>query len=458
MGTLNRIAGRAKALFLLSCLLLGGFGFFIAEYCLKGSAWAIFSGSPHVYYAGNIGTGVVIDRDNILLLDMNGGREYSGDADLRKATMHWLGDRQGNISAPALGSHSQAIAGFDVLNGLYSYGQIGAVEQLTLSADVQKAALEALGNKKGTIAVYNYKTGELLCAVTTPTYDPDHVPDIANDISGAYEGAYLNRFTQVSYTPGSIFKIVTAGAVLESAPALAEEYFVCTGSHKIGVDVITCERAHGTQNLKAAFLNSCNCVFAQISQRLGGEQLAYCVNAFRVNQSVAFDGITTAKGNYEASGEPVNVAWSAVGQDKNLINPCVYLTFIGAVANGGTPVQPYVVQKITVGGEVTYQASATALEPVMSAQTAQILQEYMRNNVANKYGDGNFGGLTVCAKTGTAEVGDHQRPNAMFCGFVQDEGYPLAFIVCVEDGGYGGQVCIPMAARVLAACKQALDN
>ena len=455
---MNRIAGRAKALFLLSCLLLGGLAFFVAEYCMYGSAWAIFPGSPHVYNAGNIGTGVVIDRSNILLLDMNGGREYSADADLRKATLHWLGDRLGYISAPALGSHSQAIAGFDVLNGLYSYGQIGAVEQLTISASAQMAALEAMGGKKGTVAVYNYKTGEILCAITTPTYDPDHVPDIENDISGAYEGVYLNRFTQVSYTPGSIFKVVTAGAVLESDKALAEEFFTCTGSYRMGVDEITCERAHGTQNLRAAFLNSCNCVFAQISQRLGGQTMSQYVDAFRVSQSVSFDGITTAKGNYEVDGSPVNVAWSAVGQYKNLVNPCVYLTFIGAVANGGTPVQPCVVKTIATGGQTTYQASVTVLEQIMSPETAATLQEYMRNNVANKYGDGNFGGLTVCAKTGTAEVGEGQRPNAMFCGFVQDEQYPLAFIVCVEDGGYGGQVCIPIAAKVLSACKEALDR
>ena len=455
---MNRIAGRAKVMLLLTVLLLGGLGFFVAEYCLYGQDWAIFPGSPHVYNAGNIGTGVVIDRDDILLMDLSDGREYSRDASLRKATVHWLGDRQGNISAPALTSHSQQIAGFDVLNGLYTYGQIGAVEQLTLSAAVQKAALEAMGNKKGTVAVYNYKTGEILCAVTTPTYDPDHVPDIEGDTTGAYEGAYLNRFTQVSYTPGSIFKVVTAAAVLENNPALAHEYFTCSGSYRYGVDVITCERAHGTQDLKTAFLNSCNCVFAQVANRLGGQTLSASVDSFRVNQSVVFDGITTAKGNYEVDGSAVNVAWSAVGQYKNLINPCVYLTFIGGVANGGVPVQPYVVQEITAGGQITYQAEPTELDRIMSEETAQTLQQYMRNNVANKYGNDNFPGLTVCAKTGTAEVGDHQRPNAMFCGFVQDEQYPLAFIVCVEDGGYGSQVCIPIASKVLGACKTVLDG
>ena len=69
-----------------------------------------------------------------------------------------------------------------------------------------------------------------------------------------------------------------------------------------------------------------------------------------------------------------------------------------------------------------------------------------------------FPGLSVCAKTGTAEVGGEQKPNAMFTGFVDDEKYPLAFIVCVEDGGYGSTTCIPIASKVLEACKAVIDE
>ena len=82
----------------------------------------------------------------------------------------------------------------------------------------------------------------------------------------------------------------------------------------------------------------------------------------------------------------------------------------------------------------------------------------MRNNVENKYGDEYFPGLAVCAKTGTAEVGGGKKPNAMLAGFVADGNSPLAFIVCVEDGGYGAQVCLPIASQVLSACVDALDN
>ena len=94
----------------------------------------------------------------------------------------------------------------------------------------------------------------------------------------------------------------------------------------------------------------------------------------------------------------------------------------------------------------------------MSAETAKILQAYLRNNVQQRYGDGYFPGLQVCAKTGTAEVGGDQKPNAMLAGFVMDEDYPLAFMVCVEDAGYGGTGCLPIASQVLSACKAAIDG
>ncbi len=454
---MNRIAGRARSLILLTALLLGGLAFFVGEFFAKAQQWIVFPRSPHVYTAGNIGCGVVVDREGYLLLDLNDKREYSKDLALRMSTVHWVGDRYGSIYAPALSHYAEEISGFDILNGVYSYGQYGAVQSLTLSAKVQKAALEALGQKKGTVAVYNYKTGQLLCSVTTPTYDPDNVPDWKNDTTGAYEGMFLNRFTQVTYTPGSIFKIVTAAAVLEKNPAILEETFTCQSVYNMGVDTITCETSHGRQDLKEAFFNSCNCAFAQISQLLGGEDLGTYVQESGVTESVYFDGIHTAQGQYQVDASAVNVAWSAVGQFTDLINPCAFLTYVGAVANGGQGVKPYLVEEIRQGNSVTYQAKTVTADWVMSEQTAQTLQGYMRNNVANKYGDGNFPGLTVCAKTGTAEVAG-SRPNAMLAGFVTDEAYPLAFVICVQDAGYGRSVCIPIASQVLAACKELLDQ
>ena len=455
---MNRVASRSAIAVLLALLLVAGLGFFVAEYVTNAADWVMFPGSPHVYTGGNIGCGVVVDRDGVLLLDMNGGRTYADSAALRKSTVHWLGDRYGSIDAPALPSHAAELAGYDLLNGVYAYGDDGGTAKLTLSSQVQLSALEALEGKKGTVAVYNYRTGAILCAVTTPNYDPDNVPDVENDASGQYEGIYVNRFTQSVYTPGSIFKIVTLAAALEEFPDAQDMRFTCSGSVQMDGGEITCEGVHGDQSLKEAFRNSCNCAFAELAIKIGAEKMERYVEDFGLVDTLTFDGIETSPGNYEAvDASKIDLGWSGVGQYHNLVNPCSFLSFLGTVANGGEGTIPYVVENVLVGNTRTYTAKTREGETAISKNTARIVTEYMRNNVENKYGDGYFPGLAVCAKTGTAEVGGGKKPNAMLAGFVADSNYPLAFIVCVEDGGYGAQVCLPIASQVLETCVEVLN-
>ena len=453
---MNRISIRVWALLLFVAVLLGGFVFFLTEYFTKGSDWVVVSGSPHVYNGENIGCGVVVDRDSTLLVDLNDGRVYSNVEDLRRATVHWIGDRYGSISAPALSHYAREMAGFDYFNGIYNYGQTGGVAELTLSAKMQTAALEALGDYKGTVAVFNYKTGEILCAVTTPTYDPDNVPNFSQD-DPAFEGLYVNRFIQSAYTPGSIFKIVTLAAALENDPEILNKSFVCKGSMQVGADEITCDDgAHWEQDIKQAFCNSCNCAFAQIAMDLGAEKLQGFVEKTGIMQPVSFDGISTEKGNFSVIGaEPVNVAWSGVGQYLDLVNPCAFLRFVGAVANGGKVTEPYLIDRVSVDENTTYKATVKAGEQLVSPETAKLLQAYMLNNVTEKYGAEKFPGLIVGAKTGTAEV-EGQKPNAMLAGFVSAPEMPLAFMVCVEDAGYGKTICIPIASKVLETATKAL--
>lgn len=456
---MNRVASRAAIAVLLALLLIAGLGFFVAEYLMNAEDWVMFAGSPHVYTGGNIGCGIVTDREGTLLLDMNGDRTYAESKALRKSTVHWLGDRYGSISAPALPAHAADLAGYDLLNGVYAYADASGVAKLTLSGKVQTAALEAMEGKKGTVAVYNYETGAILCAVTTPNYDPDNVPDVEKDDSGKYEGMYVNRFTQSAYIPGSIFKIVTLAAALEEYPDAQDMTFKCSGSLELDGGKITCEKSHGKQTLKEAFQNSCNCAFAELALKIGPEKMEAYVDAFGVTDVISFDGIETAEGNYQAAGEKrIDIGWSGVGQFNDLVNPCAFLSFVGSIAGGGEGAMPYVVENVLVGNTRTYTAKPQMVENTISKNTARIVTEYMRNNVKNKYGDEYFPGLAVCAKTGTAEVGGDKKPNAMLAGFVADGNYPLAFIVCVEDGGYGAKVCLPIASEVLGACVEALEG
>lgn len=455
---MNRIMGRARIMLVLILVLALGMGFFLGEYALHSDEWVQTPGSPHIFDGHTLASGLITDREGVPLLDLKDKHTYSESETLRKAMLHWLGDRQGNIRAPILSAYAMEIAGYDPVNGVYAYGNTGGRVNLSLSAKVQTAALEAMGNYRGTVAVYNYKTGEIICAVTTPTYDPDNVPDIAGDTEGKWAGAYVNRFTQSTYTPGSIYKIVTMAAALDAIPDIESQTFTCTGTTAYGNDKVTCTKAHGKQTLKEAFSNSCNCAFAAIAGQLGGETLERYAQQFHVNESISFDGLKTAEGKLEAANAAdVMVAWSAIGQHKDLINPCAFLTFVGAVANDGVPMSPHIVNRITVGSKTTYQAPQTPGGRIMSSEVAKKLQEYMRYNTESYYGDENFPGLSVCAKSGTAQVGGNKKPNAMFTGFVTNEEYPLAFIACVEDSGYGRPICVPIISKILQVCKAEID-
>lgn len=455
---MNRVTKRTWLMGFFILLLLGGMAFFLMEYVTQAGTWVMFPGSPHVYNNGNLGCGTVTDRAGVILMDIGDQRSYSDNAKTRQSTMHWLGDRQGNISAGAIAHYASQMAGYDMVNGLYDYSEAGSVAKLTLSARVQNAALTAMDGRKGTVGIYNYKTGEILCAVTTPTYDPDNVPDVSADPE-KYEGVYLNRFLKSSYVPGSIFKVVTTAVALETVPGIENMTFRCTGSYSYGEEEVTCETAHGTQNLKGALANSCNCSFAQIAKLVGRKNMTKYVSKYQVADPFSFDGVTVAAGNYSnADTGGASFAWSCIGQHTDLVNPARFMTFMGIIASGGQGVYPFLVSEIQRGGETVYEAEPKKTPVIMNSDIAKTVKAYMRNNVQQVYGDWNFPGLSVCAKSGTSQLGGGQRSNAMFAGFVENDEYPLAFMIVVENGGYGSATCVPILARVLSECKAVMDG
>ena len=455
---MNRVANRSSIALLLAVILLGGMCLFLAEYLLHAGDWVVFEGNPHVYNGVNIGCGVITDRSGEVLLSATDSRSYAEDAALRKATIHWLGDRYGYISAPAVTHYAPDMAGFDLLNGLYGYSGTGGEAEMTISGEVQRAALEAMGKKKGTVAVYNYRTGEILCAVSTPTYDPDNVPDIDED-DEKYEGIYLNRFTQTTYVPGSVFKLVTTAAALDTLKNAEDIEFRCDGVYEMSGGKVKCTGEHGTIDLKKALQKSCNCYFAQLTEVLGADTLEKYVNKLQITEPVRFDGITTARGSFSVEGASAQqLAWAGIGQYLDTVNPCRYMTFMGVIAGGGEAAQPYIVASAGTGMFGGYEAQKSSTGRLLDKDTAEALAKLMRNNVKKQYGDDNFPGLTVCAKSGTAEVGGDKKPNATFAGFCADEEYPLAFFVAVEDAGAGAKTCVPILSEVLAACKEMMDS
>ena len=310
-----------------------------------------------------------------------------------------------------------------------------------------------MDGRKGAVGVYNYRTGEILCAVSSPSFDPLDPPNLETDNEdGRYEGVYVYRFFHATYTPGSIFKLTTLAAALERDPELVKDTFTCSGSLTLNGERITCPHAHGTQSLRDALANSCNCAFAQITLAVGKAGLASQANAIRMGQSLSIDGIMTARGQLDlADADENDLAWAGIGQYTDLVNPCQYMVYMGAIANGGRAAEPWLVSSASCAGRRTYSADTAKTPRMLSAKTAETLRELMRYNVQAMYSSVNLPGVNVCAKSGTAEVGSEFN-TATFAGFLDSEDYPLAFIVVVESGGAGSTTCAPIASAVLEGC------
>ena len=455
---MKKVSGRAIFPLILAIVLLAGTVLLCVRYFAKADEWVTFSGSPHVYTGVNLDGGVVTDRDGTLLLDSTDGRTYSADAVTRTATMHLLGDRYGYIQAPLLGSFADYMIGFDKINGLYGAEGTEANATLTLSASAQTAAYQALGNYHGTVGVYNYKTGEILCAVTSPSYDPDNMPDVDADTSGAYDGVYVNRFFQAAYTPGSIFKIVTLAAEIETVPDWESLTFTCEGKTIIGGQEIICEGVHGTITLKQALAHSCNVAFGELAGKVGTKALMEYAEKLGLSESFECDGIPVKAGTVDLKdADAGDLAWAGIGQYTDQVNALTFMRAMGRIAGGGTGAEPYLMAKITRGEKTAYEAKTETSSRALKAETAAKLTEYLRNNVATMYGDWQFGELNVCAKSGTAEH-EGETADAMFAGFCVDENCPLAFVVFVENGDSGSAVAAPIAAKVLQVCAAAINR
>ena len=449
---MKKIERRTLVCLVLALCLAAGMCVFLGKYLLQGGSWASSAFNRHLYNTdGQLSSGTVLDRDGDVLSTVtdDGQRTYYDDADVRKATLHAVGDLQGNIGTGALNAFADKLTGYNLLNGAFGAGA-GSDLYLTIAARYNYEAYKALGGHAGTVAVYNYKTGEILCMVSAPSYDPLNVPaDI--ETNDRYKGAYINRFLSSTFTPGSVYKTVTLAAALGEIPDLEQRTWTCEGSVQIGDETIICSGTHGQQNIGDAFANSCNVVFAQIAAELGADTLKKYTEQAGLTDSYSVNGLPTAAGSFQwddiTDGQ---LGWAGVGQGQDQVNPCALMVYMGAIANGGKAAKPYLIEKtVSALGLPSLPHFTGKTGQLVSPDTAQTLSDMMAENVQKTYGAGRFPNMDICAKSGTAEVGEGQTPHAWFAGFLRGEDTPYAFVVLVENGGGGSAVAGTVASRVL---------
>ena len=444
---------RSLILYIIGAGFLVGIIFFICSYFIQGGSWAIRPSNAHITNNGQLTySGEITDRDsNLLSYSKDGVQQYN--ALIRKATLHVVGDPNGYISTGAQYAFRTQLSGFNPITGVVSpFGSsvTGSNIKLTISSDVSAAALQALNGKKGAVAVYNYKTGEVLCMVSSPTFDPLNIPsDI--ETNSAYEGVYLNNALSSTYTPGSIFKVITAAAAIENIPDLDSRTFHCSGSTIINGEKITCDSVHGDISFQNGLAQSCNVVFAELAVELGKDTMTKYADQLGCNTNFYLDGNPNKMSSYNVEQADDNsLAWSGIGQYTDTVNPYHMMILMGAIANGGTPVNPYIIQSVTNSiGLQTKTGKTSNGDNMLKQSTAEELQRLMRYTVSNYYGDSMFPNLQVAAKTGTAEVGDNKIPTGWIVGYSERDDLPLAFAVVVEEGNYGRNSAGVVANTVL---------
>lgn len=458
---MKRILRRSTLIFVVTLAFIGGMGYLTFQMITNADDWVDQPYNAHISGSGGLEqAGTIFDRnDAALAKTVDGNRVYSSDESTRKALMHVVGDNSLNISTAVQSMYRSQLTGYSFIWGLNMPQSLRKTNDMKLTVDAKTcaAAYNVLSkyDKKGACVVYNYKTGEVICSVSTLAYDPEAPPTITKDNEKQYDGVYLDNVLSSSYTPGSIFKIVTAAAAIENIPDIFERTWNCTGSEEIGGSDVTCVEPHGTVNFEQAMAYSCNIVFAKLAVELGPEKMTAEAKKIGINMSFDVSGVATSKGHYDVSKANTNqLAWSGVGQYNDMVNPMQMAVICGAIANGGKSTTPNIVEDgaASILSAVGLGGKSESRE-LFSESTAKQLDKIMRYTITDYYGDNLFGGLTVCAKTGTGEVGNDKEPNAWMVGYSKDDDCPLAFACVVEESGFGFTYAGPVveAAMIQAA-------
>ncbi|MFD8522941.1 peptidoglycan D,D-transpeptidase FtsI family protein [Streptomyces capillispiralis] len=346
----------------------------------------------------------------------------------------------------------------------------------TIDPAVQKAAYEALGDKKGAAVAIDPGTGRILAAVSTPSYDPASLTD-ANTAGEAWERLtedpdkpLVNRALRQPLPPGSTFKLVVAAAALEDGlyasvdePTDSPDPYTLPGT----VTELTnenpgapCENA----SIRVGLQYSCNNVFAKLAVQLGQDKVRAMAERFGFNDETQDVPVRAYTSVYPSDMEPSQTALTGIGQFDVTATPLQIAMVSAALANDGEMVSPHMVSRVTdSGGDVLEDYDEEAgTERIVSSSTAAQLRSAMETVVEEGTGsNARIDGVTVGGKTGTAQHGENnsRTPYAWFTsyGTSGSSGEQVAVAVLVEQSDAarsevsGNGLAAPVAKAVMEA-------
>lgn len=351
---------------------------------------------------------------------------------------------------------------------------------LTIDARLQKLAEHLLGQESGAIVALDPTTGDVLAMASRPGFDPNILSreltpkqwaEIVQD-----EGRPLNnRASQGQYPPGSTFKVMMAAAALESKTMTPSSTVHCNGGYQFGRRLYHDWKkgGHGSVDLRAALVHSCDVYFYTVGQRMGIDTIADYAHQFGLGMETGIElpservGIVPstewkqkAKREQWLPGETIS---ASIGQGYVTVTPLQMTSLIGTVANDGVIFRPRLVQAVMdrTSGQLQHIPAVPKSTLQMKPETLRLIKEALAGVV--KEGTGGRARsqiVSIAGKTGTAQttalrtgpekdIPKKFRDHAWFVSFAPVEAPTIAVAVLAEHMGHGGSAAAPLAKEVI---------
>jgi peptidoglycan glycosyltransferase len=341
-----------------------------------------------------------------------------------------------------------------------------------------------LGRDRGAVVAIDPATGQVLALATSPSFDPNDLTRLTtarrsmDRLQSDLEAPLLDRATQGAYPPGSVFKVVTAIAALESGSVVPSTRYpdqprqsvrgFAVGDHRI-TDYPRTVQLDRPLDLAEAMEVSSNVYFAHVALDTGAAALVRTARQLGIGGAPPFELPTVAsqvndgRGPLAGFADEAGLAMAAFGQGQVVVTPLQMAMIVAAVANDGVMVQPRLGDRlVSQNGEVR-MLEGRELGRVMSSATATAITRAMIRAVEGPYAEGFAGaagveGVVTAGKSGSAELESGQPPHSWFVGFAPAHAPRIAIAVVVENAGSGSKRAVPLGGRVMSAWLKRLED
>lgn len=361
-------------------------------------------------------------------------------------------------------------------NGAFDTTQV-AGERLISSLDlrIQKLGERLMKNKVGSIVAIEPNTGEILCFVSSPTYDPNLMVgrERGNNAAKLYEDPYnpfLIRPIQAYYSPGSSFKPLDALIALQEGIITPQTTFFCPHYYQAGNHRVGCEHFDGVTDLRKGIAMSCNTYFCNVFDKLmnadgsRNTEATYTswrekVNKFGFGVKLGVDMPNERRGNvstalhydkaYGKNHWRANTIISlAIGQGELLATPLQMANIECTIANKGYYYTPHLIKAIgdrqVIKKEFTERHSV-GIDSAYFDAVINGMQDVVDHGTA---ADSKIPGIVMCGKTGTVQ-NNHGKTHSVFVAFAPRDNPKIAIAVVVENAGYGASWAAPIASFIV---------